>query len=137
MPQRGSYQPRPPRPSNASTNVSRYSDSGSTHRKGTDVMFCVMWLVDASNSTEPSAANASHSTYSPAVGAGSSSSSGSGAANAESAAFRTERQAVRLQARAKTAYAALHAYDCVRDPANGSIANGNANSPSREPRFER
>src|SRR5262252_11098123 len=81
MPQRGSYQPRPPRPSNASTNVSRYSDSGSTHRKGTDVMFCVMWLVDASNSTEPSAANASHSTYSPAVGAGSSSSSGSGAAN--------------------------------------------------------
>ncbi len=55
-----SYQPRPPRPSNASTKVSRYSDSGSTQRKGTDAMFCVMWLVDASSITEPSAEKASH-----------------------------------------------------------------------------
>jgi hypothetical protein len=56
-----SYQPRPPRPSNASTKVSRYSVSGTTHRNGTLAMFCVMWLVDASSISEPSAASTSQS----------------------------------------------------------------------------
>src|SRR5262249_10914629 len=108
----------------------------STQRKGTDVMFCVMWLVEASNSTEPSAANASQRGKSPAPGAGSSS-GGSAGANADSPTLRTERKAVMLHASAKTAYAALHAYDCVRELANGSIAKGNASSPSSEPRLER
>ena len=41
--------------------VTRYSASGSTQRKGTLAMFCVMWLVTASSITEPMAASANHS----------------------------------------------------------------------------
>ena len=60
--QRRTYQPRPPRPSKTTTNDSRYSVSGRTHRNGIDAMFCVMWFVSASSSIEPSAAHASQNT---------------------------------------------------------------------------
>src|SRR5688572_31814073 len=44
--------------------LTRYSASGSTHRKGTLEMFCVMWLVTASSITEPIAESASQSSCS-------------------------------------------------------------------------
>jgi hypothetical protein len=65
--------------------VSRYSDSGSTHRNGTEAMFCVMWLVEASSITDPSTENASHSSTS--VRRGRSTAADAGAAAAASVAM--------------------------------------------------
>src|SRR5687768_14341880 len=50
--------------SKARMKLTRYSASGSTHRKGTLEMFCVMWLVTASSITEPIADSASHCSWS-------------------------------------------------------------------------
>jgi len=46
--------------------------SGTTHRSGTEEMFCVRWFETASSIREPIVARASHSPIWRAVGAGSS-----------------------------------------------------------------
>ena len=60
MPQPGLYQPRPARPSNASTKLSRYRISGTSHRNGTEATFCEMCAVAPSRITTPSADSPNH-----------------------------------------------------------------------------
>src|SRR5688500_3642180 len=117
--------------SKARMKLARYSASGSTHRKGTLEMFCVMWLVTASSITEPMAESASQRIWIEA---------GGGAVAVSRAVCGSaplhEAQAVAAQSNAKPANSNDHPQPSCGTSNAGSKSSGKPSSASSEAKFD-
>src|ERR1700694_3843322 len=107
-------------------NVTRYNDSGTTHKNGIDGIFCVRWFVTPSNRHELIAASATHKRRSRIPGAGRRSLAAGACSRSAAAAvaWRTVDIAVAAQRTTKTTYAVDHETDCRTSVKTGSIATG-------------